>query len=140
MVTQMNAVNETKTSILLVEDDMVSRRTESMLLIKSGFDVSSVSSGEDAISFLNHNTRIDLILMDVDLGDGISGIDTARFIEALLGIPVIFYTSHDELDLFLQTSGLRNFGYIPKTSTRGYLIDIISNAVFVNAYNKQNRY
>lgn len=130
----MNSGRLKKLRILLVEDDNITAAMESSILIKSGYDVVSVATGEAAIDFLKINHDIDLILMDVDLGDGISGIDTAFHITGNSPIPVIFYTAHDEQDLFLSTADIEKFGYISKNSPKNKVIDIIDNALFINKY------
>jgi CheY-like chemotaxis protein len=80
--------------ILIVEDEaFVAMHLESVLTALE-FEVSGIAgTGEKAIDeVLAHD--IDLILMDVNLGSGIDGIETARRIRELADIPVIFVTAY----------------------------------------------
>ena len=81
--------------LLLVEDDMITAAAEAAMLKKNGFDVVSASSGEKAIQLIN-TRNFDLILMDIDLGYGINGSETAEIILSTKMIPIVFLTSHSE--------------------------------------------
>ena len=55
--------------ILVVEDDDSLRQVLSMFLVKSNHDVTSASSGEDALSVIDSDLEdFDLILTDLMLG------------------------------------------------------------------------
>jgi CheY-like chemotaxis protein len=58
-------------TILLVEDDMITAAVESAMLKKNGFDVIIAPSGENAVEIVRYRA-VDLILMDIDLGHGLS--------------------------------------------------------------------
>ena len=68
-----------KKTILLVEDEALIAMAEKKTLDKFGYDVLTVNSGKKAITAFNSN-KIDLILMDIDLGGGIDGTETAEII------------------------------------------------------------
>jgi CheY-like chemotaxis protein len=63
-------------------------------LQKIGLDVTTASSGEDAIKELTRNKRFDMIIMDV-LMPGLSGIETTKIIRLyedenqILRVPII---------------------------------------------------
>ncbi|HNF28362.1 MAG TPA: response regulator [Leptospiraceae bacterium] len=67
--------------ILLVEDNIIIASIQTKSLNKVGHTVIHVSSGEDAVQFCSENRdKIDLILMDIDLGNGIDGTEAAEII------------------------------------------------------------
>jgi len=117
--------------ILLVEDNLLVSLFEKNLLVNAGHEVVTAVSGEEAIKFLEYNSGIDLVMMDVDLGDGMSGVDAATIISARYSIPLIFYTGHEELDLFLSASEIEKFGYIPKNARKIDVINMIDNVMFI---------
>lgn len=125
-------MNCIKLKILLIEDNLLVSLFEKNILVNAGYEVVSVVTGEDAINFLEHETGIDLIMTDVDLGKGMSGIEAAFHIQAKYHIPIIFYTGHEELDLFLSASDIDKFGYIPKNSCKTYVLNMIDNVMFFN--------
>ena len=70
--------------ILLVEDDLPVRKLLSEVLHGAGHDVVSASSGRDAIKAFNeHQRRIDLVITDLNLAEGMTGVDV---VEQLLSI------------------------------------------------------
>jgi len=82
------------TSLLLVDDD---RALASMLgeyLALQGFEVSSVSSGEDALASCQSQSP-DLIVLDVGL-PGIDGFETLSRLRAEYAVPVIMLTARGE--------------------------------------------
>lgn len=66
-------------SILVVDDDKGQRTIASALLSKLGYLVETVSSGESAVQYLQQKT-VDLVVLDMILGQGIDGLDTYRAI------------------------------------------------------------
>ena len=128
----MNNDTLEKLQVLLVEDNPVTARMESALLVSGGYNVVTAASGEDALRFMKYNMKIDAVLMDVDLGEGMSGIEAASTIASAYCIPVLFYTGHDEYDLFFSADAMiKEFGYIPKNSSKGDVLEIIRNAILV---------
>jgi len=47
--------------------------------------------------------EIDLVLMDIDLGKGINGIQTAEKILQIKELPIIFLSSHIEDEIIKKT-------------------------------------
>ena len=61
-----------------------------------GFDVCTVASNEkDAIELAKSNTP-DVVLMDVYLGGTRAGIETARWLREVCGVPIVFVTAHND--------------------------------------------
>lgn len=82
------------TKILIVDDDDLLRRTIIYHLEREGYQVTSASNGDDALSAVRAD-RPDLILLDIGLPDG-NGLDLARTIQGELAIPIIFLTGRDQ--------------------------------------------
>ena len=64
--------------ILLVEDDPLAAFRQAALLKVNGYNVVQSSTGERALEIFQDDPDIELILMDLDLGAGIDGAETAR--------------------------------------------------------------
>ena len=58
---------------MIVEDDRTTAVYEKKVLQNNGYDVVIAHSGESAIELVSGKDRVDLILMDIDLGSGIDG-------------------------------------------------------------------
>lgn len=103
-------------NILLVEDDRVTSLLTSKVIERFGYGVIVASNGDSAIKLALNNDNINLVLMDIDLGLGIDGTETARLILESKDIPIIFLTSHNEKDYVDKVKNITNYGYIIKNS------------------------
>jgi PAS domain S-box-containing protein len=119
--------NNPKT-ILLVEDEALIALAGKTTLEKFGYKVLIVSSGEKAVETVDANPAIDLILMDINLGDGIDGTEAAVKILEHHDLPLIFHSSHTERDVVEKTEGITSYGYIVKNSGETILIASIKMA------------
>ncbi len=120
----------TKT-ILLVEDVSVIALCESSLLQGAGYNVIHVNSGEDAVcTDRERGPAIDLILMDIELGEGITGIDAASEIMECSAIPIIFLSSHEKFEVELMVRKLGYAGYVFKHSGPDLIFDLIRETLY----------
>lgn len=86
--------------ILAVDDDHDVLRTLTRALSKEGFDVESVTSGEDALKSIE-GRRPDVMLLDVNMLPGMDGFDVCRRIrqhDRLYDLPILFLTAQSGLD------------------------------------------
>jgi two-component system response regulator TtrR len=80
--------------ILLVEDEAHSRRELKRVLTRNGFRVRAASSGTEALQEAEAG-EVGILLMDVRLGDGPDGIQTAQEIQqGAPGASVLFVTAY----------------------------------------------
>ncbi len=80
-------------TLLLVEDDELVRLTVAMTLEDLGFMVFEATTGEAALQQLKAGLDTDILITDIDLGPGISGLQLADQVRALRpGLPVVFVT------------------------------------------------
>ena len=87
------------------------------LLEGYGYRVLMAKDGPAAIAVAQSETLFDLVLMDIDLGAGIDGAETARRILASRELPVVFISAHTEPDIFARGAQLPAYGFIPKGSS-----------------------
>jgi ligand-binding sensor domain-containing protein/signal transduction histidine kinase/CheY-like chemotaxis protein len=66
-------------SILVVDDVKEQREIASLILLKLGYEVTAVSSGEEAIEYLKEN-EIHLVLLDMIMDPGMDGCETYKHI------------------------------------------------------------
>ncbi|MFP4362470.1 MAG: PAS domain S-box protein [Spirochaetia bacterium] len=103
-------------SILLVEDEGLVSFSQKKALEKFGYSIKTVYSGEEAIETIHNDRNIQLVLMDIDLGEGMDGIDTAERILASRDLPIVFLSSHTDPTIIQKTDRVTSYGYIPKTA------------------------
>jgi len=103
-----------KKQILIVEDEQVISMDIHNRLQNMGYGVAAIaSSGEEAFR-KTAELRPDLVLMDITLGKGMDGIDTANRIHAKYNIPVIYISSNIAEDRMEQIKATNPFGFITK--------------------------
>jgi DNA-binding LytR/AlgR family response regulator len=103
-----------KIRILIVEDDMIIAANISLQLSKLGYEVTGIESrGEDAINHAREN-HPDIILMDVNLKGKIDGIETAKSIQKILDIPLIYLTANADENSFQRAKETHPYAFISK--------------------------
>ena len=120
-------VKERKT-ILFVEDDGLVVLDKSQALKAFGYEVASVDSGEEAVEAAVRDQAISLVLMDLDLGDGLDGSEAARRILSQRKLPIVFFTSHSGPDFVNRVRNVEHYGYVLKNSGDSVLRDSLETA------------
>ncbi len=118
-----------KIKLLLVEDEFIIAKWTMFLLEQQNYQVEVVSNGEAAIDYVHEAEDIGLILMDMDLGPGINGKETAEIIRREKKLPIIFYTNYYKEDIFDEISVKEQFGYVNKCSNKVYLFKAIEESL-----------
>ena len=104
-------------TILLVDDEIVISLSEAQDLKARGYRVIQAESGEKAVDIVCvKKESVDLVLMDVDLGGGMDGPETAKEILKKHDIPVVFLSSHIETEIVQKTEKITSYGYVVKNS------------------------
>jgi PAS domain S-box-containing protein len=108
---------EYKKTILLVEDDAVISMHETMELKDHGYNVISALNSHKAIEAVSYNNpAIDLILMDINLGNNFDGTEVAKSILKNHDIPLLFLSNHTEREVVDRTDNITFYGYVVKDS------------------------
>lgn len=103
-------------TLLLVEDDKITARIQKKALEDFSYNVIIAYSGEEAIDTVKNKKGIDLVLTDIEFGDGIDGIETADYILSSHNIPVVFLSSHTGREIVKKTEKINAYGYMTKGS------------------------
>ncbi len=104
-------------NILLVEDDLIIAMAEKFALEKYGYMTRTVTTGDQAVKVINSSKDIDLVLMDINLGNGMDGTETAEIILRDHDLPIIFLSSHTEPEIVEKTEKITSYGYVVKNSS-----------------------
>jgi PAS domain S-box-containing protein len=122
----MNTVEAKK--ILIIEDDAIIALAESQVLQDHGYEVIIAISCQKALDAIQTDPRIDIVLMDIDLGRDTDGTEAARQILTMRNIPIVFLTSHSEREMVEKVRGITRYGYVLKDSGDFVLISSIEMA------------
>ncbi len=79
------------TQILMIEDDVLQRRSLTFVLEQAGYHVRAAGSAEDGLAMAALN-RPDIVLLDIGL-PGMDGLEALRRLQGETKIPVIFLTA-----------------------------------------------
>ena len=82
--------------ILLVENEIIIAISEKKDLEELGYSVTLCPTGEQSVRYANECRSIQYVLMDVNLGKGIDGIEAAKQILKIRNIPIVFFSSSPE--------------------------------------------
>jgi|GEM_PF-474550 len=104
-------------TILVVDDIREQREIATGMLRKLGYDVSAVSSGEEAVAWLKEN-HADLMILDMIMDPGIDGLETYRRVcQSLPEQKAIIASGYSETGRVRETQRLGAGTYVKKPYT-----------------------
>lgn len=100
-------------SLLWVDDEIELLKAHIIYLEKKGYEVTTVSNGQDALDYCK-STSFDLILLDENM-PGLSGLETLARIKVLApSTPVVMVTKSEEENIMDQAIGSKIADYLIK--------------------------
>ncbi len=121
-------------SILIVEDEAMLRELAREILQDSGYQILEAASGREALTvWQQHHGKVDLLLTDMVMPEGVSGVELAeRLVLDTPELKVIFmsgYTSEDVSPELLQRT---NASFIQKPYGHAELTKIVRDSLDKN--------
>ncbi len=116
-------------SILLVDDEAIVAADEADVIRRYGYTVATVHSGPQAIKTISQGQQVDLILMDINLGRGMDGVETAREILQLRELPIVFLTHYADEAVLKRVRTVTRYGYVLKSAGEFALMQAITIAL-----------
>jgi DNA-binding NtrC family response regulator len=124
--------------VLIVDDEEVLRDVLETVLRREGFDVILAASGEEALSVLDGDADVDLVILDVML-PGISGIDTLRAVRiSNPQLPAIVITAFSSIDGAIEAMKHGAYHYIPKPFKNEEVILTVNKALEQRFLSREN--
>ncbi|EMY68377.1 histidine kinase dimerization/phosphoacceptor domain -containing protein [Leptospira vanthielii] len=115
--------------ILLVEDEAILAISQSEFLKNKGYSVQYVSNTNDAYDYITSGEKVDLILMDINLSDGMDGIQLAEKILSFREIPILFVSGYSDNKILDRVCKIKHYGYVPKISSPDIVECMIRSAL-----------
>lgn len=115
--------------ILATEDDPLHEEMLRLTLHRLGYFLIDVIYKPDEILRKIAATKPDLLLMDIDLGGDVNGIDLTKEINSRFDIPVIYVTSFSDSDTFAEAKKTGPNAYVVKPYEEAQLQRAIELAV-----------
>jgi CheY-like chemotaxis protein len=119
--------------ILIVEDEALTVFALKRELAALGYEIAgSASTAAEALRAAEDH-RADLVLMDIHLAGGISGVAAAAALRGQLNLPVVFLTAHAAEGTLARAVESGAFGYLLKPYTMPALQAAIQIALHKHA-------
>jgi diguanylate cyclase (GGDEF)-like protein len=117
------AIQDKQPCILTVDDDPITLMMLANGMQSAGYNILQASSAEDAIKMLSAHSP-DLALLDIAL-PGMSGIELAKHLRQQTNIPIMFLSSHREVDIVREAVQNGAVGYLVKPIDISHIIPSI---------------
>jgi two-component system nitrogen regulation response regulator NtrX len=114
--------------ILLIDDEISIQESLSGILEDEGFSSICASSAEEGLELLE-TRNIDLVLLDIWLGDNMDGMTALEKIKEKFDMPVIMISGHGTIETAVQATRKGAFDFIEKPLSYDKVILAISNGL-----------
>ena len=118
-------------TILIVEDEPMLRDLAREILKDSGYQILEAASGREALAvWQQHAGKIDLLLTDMVMPDGISGVQLAdRLVAEFPGLKVVFMSGYTADDVNDDLLGRTRASFIQKPYGHAELTQIVRDCL-----------
>jgi len=122
---QLEAIKGRRETLLVVDDMESQRKIAAHLLGHLNYQVHTAENGEAAVTFLRDNT-VDLVILDMLMGDGMDGLETYReILKRHPGQKAIIASGFAETARVKEAQRLGAGAYIKKP----YMLDVLGSAI-----------
>ncbi|HPN69724.1 MAG TPA: response regulator transcription factor [Saprospiraceae bacterium] len=120
-----------KVSIVIVEDEALIAEDIKEICEEAGYEVVSVCYRAGQALHILESQDYDMVLLDINLEDELSGIDLANFImQKKIKTPYIFLTSYSDAITLNAVKAVHPMGYVVKPFTKEQLLSTIEISLF----------
>ena len=120
----------TKTTINIVEDEMIIARELAARLNVLGYEVANIASSKQEALQQVSTRQPDLVFMDIVLKGSGDGIETAQEIRQRYDIPIIYVTAYADEKTLERAKVAEPFGYIIKPFAESTLRAVVEMALY----------
>jgi PAS domain S-box-containing protein len=116
-------------TLLFVEDEAIIALVTTKELEEAGYNVVHAFTGEKALEIINKvSPPIDMVLMDIDLGGGKDGVETAEEILLHQTLPIMFFSSYSDKTIVEKIKRVPFYGFVLKSAGMPVLLASIEAA------------
>jgi two-component system nitrogen regulation response regulator NtrX len=123
--------------ILLIDDEISIQKSLSGILEDEGFASICASSAEEGLELLE-TWNIDLILLDIWLGDNMDGMTALEKIKEKFAVPVIMISGHGTIETAVQATRKGAYDFIEKPLSYDKTILAITNGLRFAKLEREN--
>ncbi|MBN2737681.1 MAG: response regulator [Spirochaetales bacterium] len=126
----MEAENQNHAHILLIDDDENFGFITSNLIELDGHRTALGACKEEAVNYLSRHPDVDILLLDIDLGEGPSGLETLpELLSSFPHLQVIMLTSQNDIKTAVEAMKKGAFDYLTKPFKQEELARLIPQAL-----------
>ena len=125
-------------NILIIDDEVSIQESLSGILEDEGFSAMTASSAEQGIELLDEHS-IDLVLLDIWLGEGMDGLTALERIKERYTIPVIMISGHGTIETAVQATHSGAYDFVEKPLSYDKIILSITNGLRLAQLENENR-
>lgn len=119
-----------KLSIMIVEDEALIAKDIEYSLHQLGYKITGIAyDGVEALEMIRRE-KPDLVLLDIELKEGLSGIDIGHILNEQYKIPFIYLTSYSDPNTIDKVKKTLPFGYVLKPFSEAELFSAIELASY----------
>ena len=111
-----------KAQIQIVEDEVIVARDIKEILQKAGYHISGLAHDYDTGLIQFKNRIPDLLICDINLGNGKNGIELVKELNSIRPIPIIFLTAYSDDDTVSAALNTNPESYLTKPFTKEQLL------------------
>ncbi|MCP4343611.1 MAG: sigma-54-dependent Fis family transcriptional regulator [Desulfobulbaceae bacterium] len=123
--------------ILIIDDEISIQESLAGILEDEGFSSIGVSSAEEGLELLE-TMNVDLVLLDIWLGDNMDGMTALEKIHEQYGMPIIMISGHGTIETAVQATRKGAFDFIEKPLSYDKIILAISNGLRYGKLKQEN--
>lgn len=124
--------------ILIIDDEAGLRQTMARILLRAGFEVTTVGSGKETLAILNDHA-FDLIYLDIRMPD-MNGLDVLKTIhEQFPDLPVLLFTAQPDLHSAVEALRRGATDYLMKPLKPEVIVDRTRTILGEQAKKKRRR-
>lgn len=100
--------------VIIVEDEYTIALDTEMKLSAQGFQVLGIATDFASLMELIAEDTPDVILMDINLGEGGNGIEIAKKLKKIISVPIVFLSAYSNPEVVSAALETEPFGYLVK--------------------------
>ena len=122
-------IRSTAAHILLIESDTADASARRDLLRAHGYSVRIARSVREAVDIAADDGPVDLVLLDTELGAGVTEAEAARRVLDKRVVPLVFLGNNGDEKLIARVRSVPHYGYVLKQAGEYVLVDAIETAL-----------
>lgn len=124
--------------ILIIDDETSIQESLAGILEDEGFTAICASSAEEGIEILG-SSNVDLVLLDIWLGDNMDGMTALEEIRKSYHMPVVMISGHGTIETAVQATRKGAYDFIEKPLSYDKIILAITNGLRFAKLEQENR-